>query len=839
MKAALDRELPEAIADLGALALDMRWSWNHAADALWQRISPELWERTGNPWFILENVSQESLRALAGTRDFVDELGEQSRARAAYLARETWFASAEGAGELKSVAYFSMEFGLSEALPVYSGGLGILAGDYLKTASDLGIPAVGVGLLYQQGYFRQVLNARSEQVAFYPYNDPSLMPLAPVRDAAGERVHVKVELPGRAVYLRAWQVQVGRVTLYLLDSNNPLNSPADRGITSELYGGGPEVRLQQEIVLGVGGWRLLGKLGTEPQICHLNEGHAAFAPLERARSFMAKAGVSFERAMSCTRVGNVFTTHTPVPAAFDRFAPELFGQYAGTYAALLGIGAGRLMGLGRVNPQDDREPFNMAYLAARSAGAINAVSHLHGQVSRRIFRALFPRWPEAEVPITHVTNGVHVPSWDSEAADDLWTASCGKGRWLGTLETLSESVCCLTDAELWQFRSRQRQALVEAIRRRLALQRVLSGENHGEEAPPGPLALDANVLTLGFARRFTGYKRPNLLLFDKARLSAILNNHERPVQLLVAGKAHPEDEEGRQVVREWAEYARQPEVRARVFFLEDYDMSLAIELVTGVDVWINTPRRPWEACGTSGMKLLVNGGLNLSELDGWWAEAYSPEVGWALGDGAEHDDAAWDAREARELYELLERQVIPEFYDRDLEGLPRAWIARIRASMSQLAPRFSSNRMLREYAENIYLPAARALARRLAQGARLAGELEKWQRRLAQGWANVHFGPLHVESTEHRHEFRLPVYLGDVAPADVKVELYADTVEAGQQPVRVAMDRVSEIPGTLNGYLYQATVANQRPADYYTPRVVPYHPEARVPLEEAHILWLR
>ncbi len=420
------------------------------------------------------------------------------------------------------------------------------------------------------------------------------------------------------------------------------------GITGELYSAGQETRLQQEIVLGIGGWRLLRELGSDCEVCHLNEGHAAFVVLERARDFMVQSGQPFAVALCCTRAGNIFTTHTPVEAGFDRFAPELMGAYFRDYAANLGISLEQLLALGRINPGNIGEPFNMAYLAMRGCASANAVSRLHGQVSRRIFQPLFPRWPEAEVPVGYVTNGVHVPSWDSAGADAFWTESCGKGRWIGTLEELEQAICCIGDEAVWSFRTKSRQKFVDAVRRRVARHRMALGNGATIEH------LDANALTLGFARRFTGYKRPNLLLHDSERLTRILANRDRPVQLVVAGKAHPADDEGRRMVRQWIDYARRPEVLGRVVFLEDYDLALAAELVRGVDLWVNTPRRPWEACGTSGMKVLVNGGLNLSELEGWWAEAYVPEVGWALGDGREHGDVpGWDAHEALELYRLL------------------------------------------------------------------------------------------------------------------------------------------------------------------------------------------
>jgi starch phosphorylase len=524
-----------------------------------------------------------------------------------------------------------MEFGLSDALPIYSGGLGILAGDFLKSASDLDVPVVGVGLLYQQGYFRQVLDADGGQRTLYPHNDPphndpGQLQLNPVRAEDGEWLRIAVELPGRRLWLRTWQAQVGRVTLYLLDTNDPVNSAADRGILGELYGGNVEVRLQQEIVLGIGGWRLLRALGIRPEVCHLNEGHAALVVLERARTFAEDTGVSFATALAVTRAGNLFTTHTPVPAGFDHFEPGLVAKYLGAYADELGIGTDGLLALGRVRPADPSEPLNMAYLAVRGSNGVNGVSRLHAAVSRDVFRALFPRRPVAEVPVGHVTNGVHIPSWESPEADAVWTDACGPDRWKEPALASCGDIRAGSNATLWKLRCTARRNLVAYARERFASQLAISGAS-AEEIRDAGCIFDPNALTIGFARRFAVYKRPDLLLRDRERLLALLTNPRRPVQLIVAGKAHPHDKPGQELIRAWVQFARCPEARSHVVFLADYDMQVAERLVQGVDVWLNTPRRPMEASGTSGMKVLANGGLNVSSLDGWWDEAYAPEVG--------------------------------------------------------------------------------------------------------------------------------------------------------------------------------------------------------------------
>jgi starch phosphorylase len=828
----------EGFDSLVELALDMRWSWNHATDEVWRQLDPALWEFTQNPWVILQTVSKDKLESVSADPAFRKKVGELVQAMRQAAEAPAWFQKDHPQSPLTHVAYFSMEFMLSEALPIYSGGLGNVAGDQLKAASDLGVPVVGVGLLYQQGYFRQVIDRDGAQQALFPHNDPGQLPITPLPQANGEWLRLELDLPGYPVWLRAWQVQVGRVRLYLLDTNDPVNLPAHRGITSELYGGGPELRLNQELVLGIGGWRLLNALGLKPEVCHLNEGHAAFAVLERARAFMEETGQPFEVALSATRSGNLFTTHTPVAAGFDRFSPALIEQYLGAYAEQkLNITLHDLLALGRANPNDSSEPFSMAYLAVRGSGAVNGVSRLHGKVSRHIFEPLFPRWPEEEVPIGHVTNGVHMPSWDSAESDDLWTEACGKGRWLGTVETLEQSIRRVSDASLWQFHTAATRSLIEYARERLSRQLAASGRPP-DEVDSAKHLFDPKALTLGFARRFATYKRPNLLLHDRERLLRLLANPERPVQLILAGKAHPADQAGQALIQEWIHFIRRPEARPHVIFLSDYDMLLTERLVQGVDVWINTPRRPWEACGTSGMKVLVNGGLNLSELDGWWAEAYTPEVGWALGDGQEHDDdPAWDAAEAEALYELLEREVIPEFYTRDSNGIPTAWVARMRESIARLTPRFSANRTVLEYTEQHYIPAAAAYRQRVADRGAMGRQIVDWQHGLEQKWAMLHFGEVKVETRGEQQMFEVQVYLNDLDPKAVRVELYADGVMGGA-PIRQEMKREQE-PVDANSYIYSALVPTTRAATDYTARVIPHCSGVAIPLEDARILWQR
>jgi starch phosphorylase len=830
----LDIEGVDALVDL---ALDLRWSWDHAAEELWGRLEPDVWTMTRNPWLVLLTAGRGRIEELALDADFRERLETYVALRRAADERPTWFATAHAGAKLRAVAYFSMEFMLREALPIYSGGLGNVAGDQLKAASDLGVPVVGVGLLYQRGYFRQVIAEDGTQHAVYPPNDPMQLPISPVRDANGHWVRVELSFAGRRVRLRAWQARVGRTTLYLLDSNDPSNEPADRGITSDLYGGGPEVRLAQELALGVGGWRLLDALGIDADVCHLNEGHAAFAVLERARSFAARSGQPFDVGLAATRAGNLFTTHTPVAAGFDRFAPDLVGRYVGRYAREeLGIGLDDVLALGRERPDDPTEPFNMAYLAIRGSAAVNAVSRLHGEVSRRLFQPLFERWPAAEVPIGHVSNGVHVPSWDSDEAEVIWTKACGTERWRGAEDDLDQGFAAVTDEELWNMRAEARMHLVAYARERLRRQVVANGVDADTAAWTGSV-FDPNVLTIGFARRFAAYKRPNLLLHDPERLARLLTHRERPVQLMVAGKAHPADGDGHDLIAQWTRFAARPDVRARVAFLADHDMLLTEHLVRGVDLWVNTPRRPWEASGTSGMKILANGGLNVSELDGWWAEAYAPGLGWALGDGREHDgDPAWDAAEAGALYRLLEEEITPAFYDRDAHGVPVGWVARVRQSMLQLTPRFSADRAVREYTQRYYLDTAAAYRRRASADGAAAAALRGWTRDLDRHWHDLHVADASFGVEQGTLSVRVPVYLGELAPDAVAVEVYADPAN-GCATERHVLEPLEPLAGAVNGVLYGAELAVTRPPSDYTIRVVPWHPDASIPLEAARIAW--
>jgi starch phosphorylase len=853
----------EGFDSLVSLALDLRWSWNHAADELWHQLEPALWEQTSNPWLVLQSVSGDQLRRLFASPLFRDRLDSLMRSREQEDAQPSWFQTSYPNSQLENVAYFSMEFMLGESLPIYVGGLGNVAGDQLKSASDLGVPVIGIGLLYQRGYFRQNINEEGEQQAYRPFNDPGQLPVTPLRLPNGEWLRVEIPLLGKPLWLRAWQVQTGRATLYLLDSNDAGNLPEHREITGEVYGGGQEMRIMQEIVLGIGGWRMLSQLGISPEVCHLNEGHAAFAVLERAYDYMQSTGENFETALSITRAGNLFTTHTAVAAGFDHFDPALISRYLSHYAEKrLGIPLRDLLALGREDPDNPNEGFNMAYLAVRGSHGINGVSKLHGKVSRHLFEPLFQRWPTEEVPIAHVTNGVHTPTWESEAADALWTSATSatmKDRWKGPTEWIGESLQNVSDETIWAMRNAARKQLIAYIRQRSvdhAIAYATSPDGTGKDHP----LFDPGILTIGFARRFVPYKRPDLLLMDPDRLVRLLTNNKQPVQLVIAGKAPPYDDSGRDLIRRWIQFIRHTGLYQHVIFLSDYDMLMAGYLVGGMDVWLNTPQRPWEASGTSGMKVLVNGGLNLSELDGWWVEAYRPEVGWALGDGLEHGgDPELDRQESGALFALLEQQVIPEFYNRNEHGMPVSWIKKVRESMATLTPFFSSNRTVCEYTKDFYLPAANTYLARSAYKGALGKKIVEWKHSLDQYWSRLGFGDVAVETTHDAHLITARVYLHGLDPAAIAVQLVAAAIPpapataapssaAAPSNTTAAPSNVGQLfvtdmqPGGQTdpaaGWLsYSASVLANRPAGDYTPRIIARNADISVPLEYPRIIW--
>jgi starch phosphorylase len=839
--------LPASLERLRDLAYNLRWAWDHATIELFRRLDSDLWEITGhNPVLMLGTIDQAQLEAAAADEGFLAYLEGVSQHFDGYMAGEsTWFRRTCGVTEGPLVAYFSAEFGVTECLSIFAGGLGVLAGDHLKSASDLGVPLIGVGLLYQQGYFRQYLNEAGWQQEAYVDNDFYNLPLKLERRQDGTPLTVEIPYPGRCVTAQIWRAQVGRVPLYLLDTNVPANRPDDRGITYQLYGGDLDMRIKQEIMLGIGGYRALEALGLQPAVYHMNEGHSAFLALERVRRAETH-GLSFAEAREAASAGLVFTTHTPVAAGHDYFPPELMDRYFTDYARSLGLSRQNFLALGRQNPGNDSEPFCMTILALRLAAYSNGVSRLHGQVSRRMWQGLWPGVSEDDIPIGHVTNGVHFRSWISLEMNQLYDRYLGP-RWREEPadQTVWQRVERIPAEELWRTHELRRERLIGFVRRRLKSQLQQRGASQ-TEIEAAEEVLDAEALTIGFARRFAPYKRATLLLRDPERLARILNNPDRPVQIIFAGKAHPRDDEGKGLLQQIVALARQAKFRPRLVFLEEYDMAVARYLVQGCDVWLNTPRRPREASGTSGMKAAANGVLNVSILDGWWDEAYRPGVGWAIGRGETYDDPNYqDQVEAEALYDLLERDVVPTFYDRGTTRLPRRWIALMKASIGTLCHFFNTHRMVREYTERFYVPAAAQYWQFVADEMARARALAAWKARVAGSWPKVR---VETVSTDYFTELQVGrtirvqawVHLGDLTPGDVAVELYLGRVDAGGEIVEAAA--MPMLPMEQDGegrYLFEASAVrcDQSGLHGYTVRVLPHHRDLPTPFLPGLIGW--
>jgi len=834
--------IPEKLQGLRELAYNLLWAWDEEIRALFLRLDRELWESTAqNPVLMLGRISQERLDDRAqddGYRAFHDRV--LARYRSYLTERTPWD---KRVGERPLIAYFSAEYGLTESLPIYSGGLGVLAAHHLKSASDLGVPLVAVGLLYQEGYFRQYLTSDGWQHESYPVNDFYNLPVKLVTSKGGAPLQVKVALADRQVLVQVWRVRVGRIDLYLLDTNLPANPEDLRDVTDQLYGGDQENRIRQEIVLGVGGFRALHALGLRPSVCHMNEGHSAFLSLERIRVAMADFGIGFVEALEAVRAGTIFTTHTPVPAGFDVFPAPMMERYFGDYAKEVGLSKTQLLALGRAESGGDG--FNMAGLALRTAACVNGVSQLHGAISRRILRIYAPAIPEAEFPVGHVTNGAHIRSAVSKDMSGLFERYLGPDWWSrpGEADTW-EDVDAIPDEELWATHERRRERLVAFARRRLMRQlEQRGGSQRDMERARG--VLNTRALTIGFARRFATYKRANLILQDVERLKRILTNAERPVQIIFAGKAHPKDNEAKEVLKSVVGFCQGEEVRRHAVFIEDYDLVVARYLVQGVDVWLNTPRRGLEASGTSGMKVVPNGGLNVSTLDGWWVEGYSPDVGWAIGKGEEYEDHAYqDYVESSALYDLLEHDIVPIFYGRGADGLPRVWIARMKQSMKQLSPRFSTNRMVWEYGDRFYLPAARRFAEMTADRAARARALAAWKARLARLWPSVRIEEVHparvgAYRVGEGFELTATVRLGEIGPDEVAVEVYYGPLDAQRAIVepRTAPLRLDGSPGTgLHRYLGSIPCDRSGMLGYAV-RVRPAHPDSNNLLTTGLMTW--
>jgi starch phosphorylase len=838
--------LPDRLQALEELAYNLRWSWDHETIGLFRRLDRDLWEEAGhNPVLMLGSISQDRLHDAAQDEAFLAHMDRVAADLREYVGRSsTWYQKAHGPSSRPLVAYFSMEFGLTECLPIYSGGLGILAGDHLKSASELGVPLVGVGLLYQKGYFRQYLTHEGWQQERYPVNDFSVLPVRPYHGDDGQPTRIAIDLAGRQVMLRPWCLQVGRVTLVLLDANIPENPPDLQDVTDELYGGDGDLRIKQEIVLGVGGIRALLALNLRPRIFHMNEGHCAFLGLERIRYLMGERHVSFQEALEIVAASGVFTTHTPVPAGIDVFSAEKMERYFGAFRETFGLTREEFLDLGRVHPGKPDEGFNMAVLAIRTASVVNGVSRLHARVSRQLWRDVWPGVPDDEIPIAHVTNGVHPQSWISDDMRTLYDRYLGP-RWAeepGDTRVWNRGEQ-IPGEELWRTHERRRERLVAFARRRLREQLRSRGAGPTEIAEVDDV-LDPEALTVGFGRRFATYKRGTLLLSDTARLERIVNAPGRPVQILFAGKAHPKDEPGKELIRQIVQLARRPEFRRRIVFLEDYDQVVARYMVEGVDVWLNTPRRPLEASGTSGMKAAFNGALNLSILDGWWDEAYTPNTGWAIGRGEEYADHGYQDRvEAGALCDLLENEVVPLFYRRGADGLPRGWIALMRSAMTALCPVFNTNRMVHQYVEG-YLRAEARRAHLEEDGFRRARSLAVWKEKVRKGWRDVRVSRVEVIMPEQTRvgelfEVRAWVSLGSLAPGDVAPQVYLGKLRESRdiiQPEIIAMTYRGS--ASDEGVLFTAAFPCTSSGTHgLTVRVVPHHEDLGHPHETGLIVW--
>jgi glycogen phosphorylase len=841
--------IPPALERLRALAHNLWWVWSPVARELFVRIDRDLWHEVhGNPIELLSRTEQARLDELAADDGFIAHLDTACATLDKYLTQKGWFSRRfpEAAGA--TIAYFSMEYGLHECLPIYSGGLGVLAGDHLKTASDLGLPLVGVGLAYAEGYFRQVLNEDGLQTERYPINDWTRLPVVPVLDGENKRLLIKVAYPERTVVAQLWKVQVGRVPLFLLDANLAENKAEDRSITGPLYGGDQEFRVRQEIMLGIGGVHALAAVGLTPTVCHMNEGHSAFLALERIGRLMRDAGATFAVASEACSAGNVFTTHTPVPAGNDAFTPELVRRYLEPYRVPLGLKEEELFALGRTSEADKNSHFSMPVLAIRSSDHYNGVSALHGDVSRKMYKPLWPDLPEHEIPIRSITNGVHIPSWISHEMGGVFTRYLGP-RWAEQTDdpVLWEKVYDIPDSELWQTHEHRRHRLVTLAREWLRASGTRRGDA-GEEIARAEEVLDPNALTIGFARRFATYKRAALLFSDLARVQKLVTNAERPVQLVFAGKAHPQDKGGKELIRSIVHASRDPVLRGKVVFLEDYDMRIARVMTSGVDVWLNTPRRPLEASGTSGMKAAANGALNVSVLDGWWAEAWKEQgwqVGWAIGRGEEYADDAGDSIEAELLYDLLEREIVPLFFRREKnDRLPREWIRRMKHAIAKLVPTYNTARMVREYAESFYVPSAALSKHMMANKLEAATALAAWKQRVREAWPEVAIQEVTLRSSEEltvgqKAVVSAVVKLGKLTPADVAVELYHGPTNGAQELAHgdiVRMQADGEVSPGVCRFLGEIA-AKDSGAHAFAARVMPYSAAMTHPYETSLIRW--
>ena len=853
--------LPESLRLLKVIAHNMFWSWNPEFIELFRQIDQEKWEQCGhNPVKLLGLVSQTRFNDLAAKQGYIYQLKQAQEKLDRYLNSSGWFDKIWGKAPKPVIAYFSLEFGIHESLPVYAGGLGILAGDHLKSASDLGLPIVGVGLMYQKGYFRQYLNADGWQQERYEDNDFYNMPVELVKKKSEKPLTIKLAFPQRQVIAQIWKVTVGRVKLFLLDTNIGANSEKDRLITSALYAGDSEMRIQQEILIGIGGFKTLLAMGLEPAVCHMNEGHAAFMALERIRHLCTMKNLSFDEALEATKLSNIFTVHTPVKAGNDEFSPELMGKYFNSYFPKLGLNKNQFLALGRVDSAKDSENFKMPVLALQTSAYRNGVSKLHGKVSRSMWADLWPKLPVAEVPIQSVTNGIHVKSFVSPELDQLYERYLGF-NWAEEIadESLWQNVEQVPDEELWRIHQRNKENLISFVRKQIKKQMQRRGTYHTELGWAEEV-LDPEALTIGFARRFASYKRGNLLLKDPERFIRLLNKSEKPVQIIYAGKAHPNDEQGKEIIRQLIHFAARNDVRRRLVFLEDYNIDIARYLIQGVDIWLNNPRVPMEASGTSGMKAAVNGALNVSTLDGWWCEGYTLNGGWVIGAGETYDDYDYqDKVESEAIFNLFENEIVPLFYTRSADNLPRAWIHRMKNSIKWIAPRFNTHRMVAEYAGRFYKPAAQMWQSFAESGMEKAKNIAAWKSKIRQEWNNIKIEDVNVlvrngesavpldgniVSLEVGAELQITanVRLGGLTPQDVSVQIYHGVVDSwgniNQGSVKHMENANTEQNVKENLHQFSGTIKCARSGKCgFAIRVMPKHEDLVESFEPGLITW--
>lgn len=839
-------KLPEQLAPLKALASNLFFSWQHEMEEFFAQMDRALWEQSEhNPIWFLNHLPQTTLEELAEDEFFLDRLSTMTATFEKYRSKRPALAHQEAGDSQTVVAYFSAEYGIAQCLPVYSGGLGILAGDHLKSASDLNIPLIGMGLCYQRGYFRQYLTHDGWQQERYVINDFEQMPLTPVVDQAGVPLKVRISMGGKPLFFRIWQADVGRVPLFLLDTNIADNTPERREITSQLYGGDLDMRIMQEYLLGIGGIKALDAMGIHPRVIHMNEGHSAFAGLERIRAFIHNHGLSFEAAMELVAQSSVFTTHTPVPAGNDRFPAELMAEYFQEYAADLGLAWKVFLALGRENPQDENELFCMTVLALRLSRFNNGVSLLHGKVSRAMWSDVWPQFPEEDVPITSVTNGIHFPTWVAPDMSMLFDRFLGPSwREDPDCERVGEKFASIPDSELWRTHVRLRERLVDFVRKRLQ-QQIIARGGRSWELEMAENVLCPETLTIGFARRFASYKRAYLLIKDRERLIRMVTNATRPVQFVFAGKAHPQDTEGKKIIQELVSLCQSQDCRASMVFLEDYDMNVARYLVQGCDIWLNNPRRPLEACGTSGMKAMANGVLNLSTLDGWWDEAWLSDnsVGWAIGKAEDYDDPEYqDFVESQILYNILENDVIPLFYERNhSSSFPRPWVHKMKQALRRLGPIFNGHRMVEEYTKRAYLPSNICYSKLTADQYKPATDLAQWRMNLHTHWGDLKIRNVRC-NTEHEMfvgenlSVSAEVQIKGLSIEDVRVEIYTGPLDHTNSFASRSTYSMAPVEQTPDGwYVYQGQAIPLSTGKFgFTVRILPHHPL----LSDAHNLGL-